>query len=44
MMEKRYKELFEKCGIKTFVIWEFDYNEENFDVENYIKNTLKIEI
>lgn len=42
--EKRYKELFEKCGIKTFVIWEFDYNEENFDVENYIKNTLKIEI
>lgn len=42
--EKRYKELFEKCGIKTFVIWEFDYNEETFDVEDFIKNTLKIEL
>ena len=42
--EKRYKELFEKCGIKTFVIWEFDYNENTFDVENFIKNTLKIDL
>ena len=40
----RYKWLYEKYGIKTYVIWELDYDPKNFDYIDYIKNTLKIEL
>lgn len=42
--EARYKWLYEKYGIKTYVIWELDYNPNDFDYINYITNTLKIEL
>lgn len=38
---KRYNKLEKEKGIKTYIIWESDYNE-NFDIENYITNTLNI--
>lgn len=31
-------------GIKTFIIWESDYDEKTFDPIQYITNTLKIDI
>ena len=42
--EARYKWLAEKYGIKTYVIWELDYNPEDFDYISYINNVLKIEV
>ena len=42
--KERYEYLYKNYGIKTFVIWELDYNPNDFDYINYIKNTLKIEI
>ena len=38
----RYKYLQDKYGIKTYVIWELDYNPDNFDYIKYITETLKI--
>lgn len=40
----RYNYIYKKYGIKTFVIWELDYNPDTFDYINYIKNTLKLDI
>jgi hypothetical protein len=42
--EARYKWLYEKYGIKTYVIWELDYNPNEFDYISYINNVLKIEL
>ena len=42
--EARYKWLYEKHGIKTYVIWELDYNPNEFDYISYINNVLKIEL
>ena len=42
--KERYEYLYKNYGIKTFVIWELDYNPNDFDYINYIKNTLKIDI
>ena len=42
--KERYEYLYKNHGIKTFVIWELDYNPNDFDYINYIKNTLKIDI
>ena len=42
--KERYEYLYKNYGIKTFVIWELDYNPKDFDYINYIKNTLKIDI
>ena len=41
---KRYKMLKETRNIDTVIIWENDYNDENFNVKNFITNTLKITI
>ena len=40
---KRYKKLNDLYGIKTIVVWERDYRN-GIDIEDFIKNTLKIEI
>ena len=42
--KERYDYLLKKYGIKTYVIWELDYNPNDFDYINYITNTLKIEL
>ena len=42
--QERYEYLLNKYGIKTYVIWELDYNPETFNYIDYIKNTLKITI
>lgn len=34
----------ETRNIDTVIIWENDYNDENFNVKNFITNTLKITI
>ena len=41
---ERYECLYKNYGIKTYVIWELDYNPNDFDYINYITNTLKIEL
>ena len=41
--KKRIKYLKSK-GIKTFIIWESDYDEKTFDYIQYINNVLKIDI
>ena len=41
--ELRYRNLKMNHNITTYVIWELDYNED-FNVENYIKNVLNINI
>lgn len=41
---KRYKILKEIRNIDTIVIWENDYRDKNFNIENFIKNTLCITI
>ena len=41
--KNRYENLYKKFGIKTFVIWELDYND-NWDAKNFIINTLKIDL
>ena len=41
---ERYKYLYEEYGIKTFIIWESDYDEKTFDYIQYINNVLKIDI
>lgn len=40
----RYKLLKESRNIDTVVIWENDYIDKNFNIENFIKNTLHITI
>ena len=42
-LDNERKNELEKMGIKTFYIWELDYNE-NFDVKKFITETLKIEL
>ena len=42
-LDNERKNELEKIGIKTFYIWELDYNE-NFDVKKFIIETLKIEL
>ena len=42
-LDNERKNELEKIGIKTFYIWELDYNE-NFDVKKFIVETLKIEL
>ena len=39
----RYTKLKEIYGINTYIIWENDY-KNNFNVEDFIINTLKINI
>lgn len=34
----------ETRNIDTVIIWENDYRDENFNVKNFITNTLKITI
>ena len=41
---KRYEYLFDNHNIKTFVIWELDYDIESFEYIDYINNTLKIKL
>jgi len=40
----RYKLLKESRNIDTIIIWENDYNDKNFNIEDFIKNTLHITI
>lgn len=40
----RYEYLYNNHGIKTYVIWELDYNTKSFDYIGYINNILKIEL
>lgn len=42
--EERYKYLYDNYGIKTFVMWESDFNKKRFDPIDYINNVLKIEL
>ena len=42
--DRKYNYLLDKHGIKTYVIWEFDYDPKSFDYINYIKNVLNIEL
>lgn len=42
--KERYLFLFKENNIKTFVIWELDFNPEEFDYKKYITDTLKINI
>lgn len=42
-LDNERKNELEKIGIKTFYVWELDYNE-NFDVKKFIIETLKIEL
>ena len=41
--QERYKALEEEHGIKTYVVWELDY-KNGIDIEDFIKNTLKIDL
>ena len=41
---ERYDCLYKNYGIKTYVIWELDYNPNEFDYISYINNVLKIEL
>ena len=41
---KRYKELKDTFDINTIVIWESEYNDKNFDIKDFIKNKLHIDI
>ena len=42
--KERYEYLYKNYGIKTFVIWELDYDPNDFDYIEYITETLKIEL
>ncbi len=42
--ERRYKLLLNEFGIKTFVIWELDVKNEDFDEYEFITNEIGIEI
>ena len=41
--QERYKALEEEHDIKTYVVWELDY-KNGIDIEDFIKNTLKIDL
>ena len=41
---ERYEYLYKNYKIKTYIIWELDYNPDTFDYIDYIKNILKIEL
>jgi hypothetical protein len=40
----RYRTLFNVHNIKTFIIWELDFDPEEFDYKKYITDVLKINI
>ena len=42
MDKERYEDLLKQRNIKTFIIWEDEYN--NFDAKKYIKNVLNISL
>ena len=42
--DKKRMQFLKSKGIKTFIIWESDYDEKTFDPIQYITNTLKIDI
>lgn len=42
--KERYMFLFKEHNIKTFIIWELDFNPEEFDYKKYITDILKINI
>lgn len=42
--QQRYRALFNEHNIKTFIIWELDFNPEEFDYKKYITDKLKINI
>ncbi|MBR5296276.1 MAG: hypothetical protein IKU29_00195, partial [Parabacteroides sp.] len=39
----RYNTLSDEFGIKTYVIWELDYNDKSFDADVYINNILHLD-
>ena len=41
--QERYQALEKEYGIKTYVVWELDY-KNGIDIEDFVKNTLKITI
>lgn len=42
--KERYLYLFKKYGIKTYIIWELDFNPKTFDYKDFIENILNINI
>ena len=42
--QERYTKLYKTHGIKRYVIWELDYNPNNFNYIDYITNTLNIKL
>lgn len=42
MDKERYEDLLKQRNIKTFIIWEDEYN--NFDAKKYIENVLNISL